>query len=122
MILALAVVAAVGYAAGRLRPGQRAFRWAEDRDQGPHGPGWWIAQAIGLAAVVWMLTVHPRRSMANRRSWQEARNTPRSPAVDIPRYDPHRPERGGFVTSEHWNEPQPFGASDTTNPRPEMTE
>lgn len=62
------------YWAGRARPGRRVLSWAEDRSSGPHGPGWWAAQAVGLAAIAWMLTAHPRRSAANRRSWREARN------------------------------------------------
>ncbi|MBM9509932.1 hypothetical protein [Actinacidiphila acididurans] len=87
----LAWAVAAGYLLGRVRPGQRLLAWAEDRDLGPHGPAWWAAQAVGLAAVAWMLTVHPRRSMANRRSWQEARNVQRSPAVRMPapRLDPN---------------------------------
>lgn len=45
-------------------------------------------QAIGLTAVAWMVTAHPRRSAENRRSWREARNRQRSPAVAVPRFDP----------------------------------
>jgi hypothetical protein len=82
-LLLAAVVAA--YWAGRTRPGRWLFAWAEDRDRGPHGPAWWVAQAVGLVGVAWMLTAHPRRSAANRRSWREARNVQRAPA---PRFDP----------------------------------
>ncbi|WNI19214.1 hypothetical protein [Actinacidiphila sp. ITFR-21] len=78
----LAAVAA--YWAGRVRLGRRLLEWAEDRNEGSHGPGWWAAQGVGLAAVAWMITVHPRRSAANRRSWQEACNARRSPA---PQFD-----------------------------------
>lgn len=84
MAVAAAVVVA-SYWAGRVRLGRRMLSWAEDRDAGPHGPAWWAAQGIGLVAVAWMLTVHPRRVAANRRSWREARNQQRSPAVGIPR-------------------------------------
>lgn len=84
-VLATAVLA---YWCGRIRLGQRLFEWAERRDRGPHGPVWWVAQAIGLAAVAWMVTAHPRRSAQNRRSWREARNQQRSPAVAVPRFDP----------------------------------
>lgn len=85
--LAAAMLAAVAaYWAGRLRPGQRLLSWAEDRSYGSHGLGWWAAQVVGLVAVVWMLTAHPRRSAVNRRSWREAREASRAPA---PAFDPH---------------------------------
>jgi hypothetical protein len=89
VILHIAITAAAalaaGYVLGRIRPGRRLLAWAEERSYGPHGPAWWAAQAIGLVAVAWMVTVHPRRSAANRRSWREARNQKRSPAIAIPR-------------------------------------
>jgi hypothetical protein len=40
-----------------------------------------VAQVVALVAVAWMLTAHPRRSAANRRSWREARNTQLSPPL-----------------------------------------
>lgn len=79
-LLAVAAAAAVSYWAGRVRLGHRLLGWAEDRSCGPHTSGWWVAQVVGLVAVGWVLTVHPRRSAANRRSWQEARNVKRAPA------------------------------------------
>jgi hypothetical protein len=79
LIAAAAAVAA--YWAGRARPGRRLLSWAEDRSSGPHSPGWWVAQVVGLVAVAWMLTAHPRRSAANRRSWREARDARRGPAM-----------------------------------------
>lgn len=84
-LLAVLVTAVAAYWAGRVRLGHRLFEWAEDRDLGPHGPAWLVAQLIGLVAVAWMLTAHPRRSAANRRSWREARNEQRAPA---PGFDP----------------------------------
>lgn len=82
-----------GYTIGRTRPGQRLLTWAEGRFYGPHGPGWWIAQAIGLAAILWMIAAHPRRSAANRRSWRDARAAPRSPAPALdPDWATHRQE------------------------------
>jgi hypothetical protein len=75
-----AAAAAAAYWAGRIRLGHRLLEWAEDRNDGPHGPGWWVAQGVGLVAVAWMVTAHPRRSAANRRSWREARNVKRAPA------------------------------------------
>jgi hypothetical protein len=81
----LAAAAVAAYWAGRTRPGRRLFAWAEDRADGAHGPGWWAAQAVGLVALVWMLTAHPRRSAANCRSWREARTIERAPA---PRFAP----------------------------------
>ncbi len=83
--LLAAAAAAAAYWAGRVRLGRWLLSWAEDRDNGPHGPVWWAAQGVGLVAVAWMLVVHPRRSAANRRSWHEARNQKRSPAMEIPR-------------------------------------
>jgi heme exporter protein D len=80
-----AVAAAASYWAGRVHLGRRLLSWAEDRDSGPHGPVWWAAQGVGLVAVAWMLTVHPRRAAANRRSWREARNQQRSTAMETPR-------------------------------------
>ena len=86
MTIALFLAAAVAaYWAGRARPGLRLLSWAEDRADGAHGPGWWAAQAVGLVALLWMLTTHPRRSAANRRSWREVRNVKRGPA---PSFDP----------------------------------
>lgn len=80
--LAAASVAAVAaYWVGRARLGHRALSWAEDRSYGPHTPGWWVAQVVGLVALAWVLTAHPRRSAANRRAWREARDVKRSPAV-----------------------------------------
>lgn len=78
--LAVAAAVAAAYWAGRVRLGHRLLEWAEDRNDGSHGPGWWVAQVVGLVAVVWMVAAHPRRSAANRRSWQEARNVKRGPA------------------------------------------
>lgn len=92
---AVAVVAA--YWAGRVRLGRRVFAWAEDRSDGPHGPAWWAAQAVGLVAVAWMLTAHPRQSAANRRSWREARDARRGPA---PAFDPDWAAKRGTTTDE----------------------
>ncbi|MPY47094.1 hypothetical protein [Streptomyces acidicola] len=65
-------VLAVGYALGRARLGPRLLNWAEDATT----PGWrtwkfWPAAPIVLAALAWMWTVHPRRTLANVRSWRE---------------------------------------------------
>jgi hypothetical protein len=79
-LLAVAVAAAVSYWAGRTRLGHRLLEWAEDRSYGRRTPGWWVAQVVGLVAVAWMVTAHPRRSAANRRSWREARDVKRAPA------------------------------------------
>lgn len=87
-LLAITATVLVAYWAGRLRLGQRLFEWADRRDRGPHEPAWWAAQAIGLTAVAWMVTAHPIRTRANVRSWREARNQQRSPAVTAGRFDP----------------------------------
>lgn len=81
----VAATAAASYWAGRVRLGRWLLDWAENRNGGTHGPGWWTAQGVGLLAVAWMVTVHPRRSAENRRSWREARSQQRSPA---PQFDP----------------------------------
>lgn len=81
---ALAAVATVAYAIGRLRPGPRLLSWAEDQI----GPWtWdlrmWLAGLIVLVAIVGLWTLHPRRTAANRRSWRDA------PASGlVPRFDP----------------------------------
>lgn len=62
LVAALAVPGA--YWVGRVRLGRFLLSWAEDRSLGPHGLAWWASQAVGLAAVAWMLTIHPRRSAA----------------------------------------------------------
>lgn len=86
LLVAAVFPAAASYWAGRGRAGHRLLVWAEDRSYGPHTPGWWVAQVVGLVVVAWMVTVHPRRTAANRRSWREARDAKRAPA---PQYDPH---------------------------------
>lgn len=78
--LLAAAAALAAYWAGRVRLGHRLLSWAEDRSYGRRTAGWWVAQVVGLVAVAWMLTVHPRRSAANRRSWREAREVKRAPA------------------------------------------
>jgi hypothetical protein len=80
-LLAAAMVAVASYWAGRVRLGRWLLSWAEDRNGGSHGPAWWAAQSVGLVAVAWMLTVHPHRTAANRRSWREARRAP-APTFD----------------------------------------
>lgn len=70
--LAAVALLAAGYVLGRWRPAPRILHWAEGRSERDHGPGWWLAQAVGVAALAWVWTVHPRRSAANRRSWREA--------------------------------------------------
>lgn len=83
IVTSAATAAVAAYWAGRVRLGHRALSRAEDRSYGPRTPGWWVAQVVGLVAVAWMLTVHPRRSAANRRSWREARNVQRAPAAQF---------------------------------------
>lgn len=88
MIVTLAAAAGASvaaYWAGRARLGHRVLSWAEDRSYGPRTAGWWVAQVVGLVALVWVETVHPRRSAANRRAWREAREARRGSA---PQFDP----------------------------------
>lgn len=83
VLLAVAAALAVGYLAGRTRPGPRLLSWAEDAAT----PGWrtwkfWPAAPIILTAVAFMWTVHPRRTLANVRSWRgDDPRARRSPAV-----------------------------------------
>jgi hypothetical protein len=74
----------VGYLVGRARPGPRLLGWAEDAA----APGWrtprfWAAAPVILLALAWVWMVHPRRTLANRRSWRRSRG-----ADPVPRYDP----------------------------------
>ena len=82
--LAAAVALAVGYVLGRARLGIRIVNWAEDAAT----PGWrtwrfWPAAPVVLAAIACVWIVHPRRSLANVRSWRRA--TGPDP---VPQYDP----------------------------------
>ncbi|MGW5691523.1 hypothetical protein ACWEWX_11330 [Streptomyces asiaticus] len=86
---ALALLTA-GYALGRLRPGERLPSWAEDAAK----PGWctwkfWPAVPIILIALAWVWALHPRRTLANVRSWREDAER-RTPA---PVYDPNWVEK-----------------------------
>lgn len=91
MIAALLLAAlAAGYTVGRLRPDPRLLSWAEDAA----GPGWrtwkfWPAAPILLAALAWIWIVHPRRTLANVRSWREPER--RVPALTFdPNWKTHR--------------------------------
>ena len=74
-MLQIAVGAALlvaGYAIGRARLGPRLLSWVEDATS----PGWrtwkfWPAAPIALAALAWVWAVHPRRTLANVRSWRQ---------------------------------------------------
>ena len=68
---------AVGYILGRAPLGQRLLSWAEDAT----APGWrtwkfWPAAPVVIAAVAWLWIVHPRRSLANVRSWRDDHQEP----------------------------------------------
>lgn len=80
--LALAAALAAGYVLGRARFGPRLISWAEDATS----PGWrtfkfWLGAPVVVAALAWVWTVHPRRSMANVRSWRREREP-----VPVPQY------------------------------------
>jgi hypothetical protein len=76
---AVVILASVlAYWAGRLRLGQRLDRWADGKVGGPHGVGWWAAQAVLAVHIAWMVTAHPLRTRANARSWRD--EPPRLPA------------------------------------------
>jgi hypothetical protein len=63
----------VGYQWGRNDRGARLLNWAEDAIT----PGWrtwrfWPAAPIVIAVIAWLWIAHPRRTLANRRSWKNA--------------------------------------------------
>jgi uncharacterized BrkB/YihY/UPF0761 family membrane protein len=71
-ITAALVLLAAGYALGRLNTGPRLLAWAEDAT----APGWrtwrfWLAAPVVILALAWIWTVHPRRTLANVRSWRQ---------------------------------------------------
>lgn len=71
----------VGYALGAREAGPRLLSWAEDATT----PGWrtwkfWPAAPIVIIALAWVWTVHPRRTLANVRSWRQP-PPPRGPAL-----------------------------------------
>lgn len=86
--LTIATALAVGYLLGRCRPGPHLLDWAMGRANGSHAPGWWLAQTVLAARLAYIWTVHPRRTLANVRSWRQAER--REPA---PQIDPHWPAK-----------------------------
>jgi hypothetical protein len=63
---------AVGYVLGSREAGPRLLSWAEDATT----PGWrtwkfWLGAPVIILALAWMWTVHPRRTLANVRSWRQ---------------------------------------------------
>jgi len=70
---------AIGYAAGRLRPGRRLFDWAHDAAAGERRGLAWVA---GVALALLALAVHPRRSIRYVRSWRRADERARAPEMD----------------------------------------
>ncbi|GAA3590782.1 hypothetical protein [Streptomyces osmaniensis] len=85
MLTVIAVTTAVALPAGYLLRDQNAFprllSWAEDATS----PGWrtwkfWPAAPVIIVALAWMWTVHPRRTLANVRSWRQP-PPPRGPAL-----------------------------------------
>ncbi|MEU9703030.1 hypothetical protein [Streptomyces sp. NPDC047981] len=84
-ILAAAAAAfTIGYVAGRTAPGPRLLSWAEGHARGGwRNPANWAAQAIFAVALAFMWTVHPRRSLANVRSWREAARREAEPAPPL---------------------------------------
>ncbi|MFF1358798.1 hypothetical protein [Streptomyces sp. NPDC058297] len=82
-LIAAALLA--GYALGRYQPGPRLLSWAETAT----APGWrtwkfWPAAPIIVAALAWIFAMHPRRTLANMRSWKNP--TARGPAMT---FNPH---------------------------------
>lgn len=81
-VLAVAVVLAAGYWAGRIRPGQRLDEWADRQVGGPHGPAWWAAQIIMAVEIAYLSAAHPRRTRANVRASRQAEPRVPAPALD----------------------------------------
>jgi hypothetical protein len=81
----LTAAVAVGYAAGRVRPGQRLVRWAERQTQRPGlHPQFLLAVPVLVLALALMWIFHPRRTISNRHSWS-AEDTLTTP---VPTYNP----------------------------------
>lgn len=96
VLLAVAGLVA-GFALGRARLGTRLLDWAEDAGTlGPHTWRYWIALPIAAVALVAVWTVHPRRSLANVRSWRRA-----SGPDPIPQYDPGWAEKRHATDEEN---------------------
>jgi hypothetical protein len=93
LLLTAAVAAAVGYAAGRTRPGPRLLRWADRQvtAPAPPGPRLGCAVLVVLAALAAAWTLHPRRSAANVRAWRQTPARGPAPRLD-PRWSHHRQE------------------------------
>lgn len=78
-ILAAAPSLALGYAAGRLRPGRWLFDKAYDAATGERrGIAWALAVPLALLA----LAVHPRRSIRHMRSWRGPEAREPAPEMD----------------------------------------
>lgn len=92
--LLLALVAAVGYLLGRVRPARRAFRWADRQVYGRRVTRrsswrWWAAQAVYVAPAAGLFMASPRQTV---RAWR-TRNDPPPPRSPAPvRAAPWPPE------------------------------
>lgn len=84
MIWLLATLAlAVGFLLGRART-DRILGWAEDwTASGWRTPRFWLAAPVVVVALAWVWAVHPRRSLANHRSWHDEQEP-----VPVPQFDP----------------------------------
>lgn len=80
--LAIAAALAVGFALGRARL-DRIVNWAEDWTT----PGWrhwrfWPAAPVAVAALAAVWVLHPRRTLANVRSWRAGERLHPAPEYD----------------------------------------
>jgi hypothetical protein len=92
MLLVLAAGALLGYLTGRVRPGVLLYDWALNAVcRGWRSPTAWAAAPVALAALAWVWAVHPRRTLANLRTWR-AGPPARSPGVQVP--GPPQPAAG----------------------------
>lgn len=97
-LLLLATAAALGYAAGRHRPGRRAVDWAQGTVTREPGcsPVFWVAVPVIVLALAAVWILHPRRTVENRRSWREEH-----PPAPTPQRDPEWARRHTETDTPH---------------------
>lgn len=81
-VLALLAMLAAGFTLGRVRS-DRIINWAEDWT----APGWkhwrfWPAAPVAVACLTLIWVLHPRRTLANVRSWRAGERLGATPVRD----------------------------------------
>lgn len=88
MIWILAVGAqslALGYVAGRMRPGRRLLDRAYDfvtSGHDRHTPGWWASESVAFATLLLALFAHPCRTVRRIREHRRAEVLMPAPEMD----------------------------------------